>query len=125
MEKETKKTILLIEDEEVLRIALKFKLEKSGFVVLEAGDGEKALEILKAATPDLILLDVLLPKLGGEKILNFIRQNKNTSLVPVIVITQLFKDELFELIPKEQINDYIVKTETPIDEIISRIRKLL
>ncbi len=83
------KTILLVDDSKFQRLANERALTKAGFQVLTAGDGEQALEIAGASIPDLIVLDMLLPKLTGPEVLKALRKNRQTSAVPVVVLSSL------------------------------------
>jgi CheY-like chemotaxis protein len=83
------KSILLIEDSKFLRKATERVLLKAGYRVLTAGDGEEALRIAFATTPDLILLDMLLPKLSGPEVLRALRRNPVTQRTPIIVLSGL------------------------------------
>jgi chemosensory pili system protein ChpA (sensor histidine kinase/response regulator) len=83
------KLILLVEDSRFLRLANEKALVKAGYSVVTASDGEEALHIAFARIPDLILLDVLLPKLGGVEVLHALRNNPPTTLIPVIVLSSL------------------------------------
>lgn len=82
-------TILLIEDSRFLRLANERILSKAGYKVITAADGEDALDQLEREDPDLILLDMLLPKMGGELVLQALRRNRRTAGIPVIVISSL------------------------------------
>jgi len=82
-------SILLIEDSRFLRLANERALAKAGYSVVTAGDGEEGLRVACATIPDLILLDMLLPKLGGEQVLQALRNNAPTALIPVIVLSSL------------------------------------
>jgi CheY-like chemotaxis protein len=83
------KLILLVEDSRFLRMANERALVKAGYSVITACDGEEALLIAYARIPDLILLDMLLPKLGGVQVLHALRSNAATALIPVIVLSSL------------------------------------
>lgn len=83
------KSILLIEDSKLLRKATERVLLKAGYRVVTAGDGEEALRIAFAAAPDLILLDMLLPKLSGPEVLRALRRNPVTQKTPIIVLSGL------------------------------------
>jgi len=83
------KSILLIEDSRLLRKTTEKILVKAGFGVLTASDGEEALRIAFATTPDLILLDMLLPKLSGPEVLRALRKNPATRRTPIIVMSGL------------------------------------
>jgi CheY-like chemotaxis protein len=83
------KLILLVEDSRFLRLANERALVRAGYNVVTASDGEEALRIAFARIPDLILLDVLLPKLGGVEVLHALRNDARTVLIPVIVLSSL------------------------------------
>jgi len=92
------KSILLVEDSRFLRTINERALSKAGYNVITAGDGEQALLIGSARVPDLIVLDMLLPKLGGPEVLRALRQNPVTSAIPVIVLTSLAQKNESKLI---------------------------
>ena len=81
--------ILLVEDSRYLRTASRRLLTQAGFSVVEASDGEEALRQVRESQPDLIILDMLLPKLGGEHVLQALRQDPATARLPVIVLSSL------------------------------------
>jgi CheY-like chemotaxis protein len=81
--------ILLVEDSRYQRMASKRVLAEAGFDVVEASDGEQALRQVQESPPDLIILDILLPRLGGEQVLQALRQDPATARIPVIVVSGL------------------------------------
>lgn len=81
--------ILLVEDSRYLRTASRRFLTEAGFSVVEASDGEEALRQVRESQPDLIILDMLLPKLGGENVLQALRRDPATACLPVIVLSSL------------------------------------
>jgi CheY-like chemotaxis protein len=81
--------ILLVEDSRYQRMASKRVLAEAGFDVVEASDGEQALRQVQKSPPDLIILDILLPRLGGEQVLQALRQDPATARIPVIVVSSL------------------------------------
>jgi twitching motility two-component system response regulator PilH len=83
------KSILLVDDSRLMRIANERALVRAGYNVVTASDGEEALLIASARIPDLILLDMLLPKLGGHEVLQSLRKNPLTASIPVIVMSSL------------------------------------
>jgi CheY-like chemotaxis protein len=85
------KLILLVEDSKFLRMANSRVLAKAGFRVLAANDGEEALRVATDGRPDLILLDMLLPKMGGVEVLRELRKNPRTAATPIVVMTGLAK----------------------------------
>ncbi len=117
-----KKKILIADDEVDLVEVLRTYLELKGYDILAAHDGEKALELARKETPDLILLDVIFPKMDGYTVLRELRGNKETKGIPVIMITAKGKmKDMFEI---EGVEDYLVK---PFErqELLSKIEKLL
>ena len=84
-----KTNVLLVEDSKFLKIALERSLNKAGFEVVIAQDGEEALRIAGRALPDIILLDMLLPKLGGYEVLQALKADPLTAHIPVIILSSL------------------------------------
>jgi CheY-like chemotaxis protein len=84
-----KKTILLVEDSKVQKLACERVLFKAGYLVLFAGDGEEALRLARESVPDLVLLDLLLPGIGGEEVLHTLKRDPHTEQIPVIVVSHL------------------------------------
>jgi two-component system response regulator RegX3 len=113
--------ILVVEDEESLREPLVYLLEKEGYEVIEAADGEEAIREFKAHAPDLILLDLMLPKRNGNDVCQTIRQTSN---VRIIMLTA--KDSPIDKVVGLEIgaDDYVTKPyETP--ELFARIKAVL
>jgi len=114
-------TFLLVEDEESVRKVLTFPLERDGFTVVQAADGEEALRRFGETAPDLVVLDIMLPKLDGLEVCKRLRA---TSSVPIIMLTAR-DDELDKVIGLELgADDYITKPFS-IREFRSRVRALL
>ena len=82
-------TILLVEDSKFLRIATERLMTKAGYRVLSVGDGEEALRVAGKEIPDLVILDMMLPKLSGPDVLRSLKDNPETMHIPVIVCTGL------------------------------------
>jgi CheY-like chemotaxis protein len=83
------KTILVIEDSRFLRLTTERSLVRAGYKVVTASDGEEALLMAADTPPDLVLLDMLLPKLSGPEVLRSLRINRQTAAVPIIVLSSL------------------------------------
>jgi len=115
--------ILIVEDEDILLKVLKEKFEDENFKVEIAVDGEEAMHVVKKFMPDIILLDILLPKKNGIEVLAFIKADDSLSSIPVIMLSNLSEDEKI----KEALNmgavDYMVKTQHPINEIVEKANK--
>jgi two-component system, OmpR family, phosphate regulon response regulator PhoB len=82
-------TILLVEDSKFLRVATERILTKAGYQVICAGDGDEALVLAGSSLPDLIVLDMLLPKLSGPEVLRSLKKNNLTAHIPVVVLSSL------------------------------------
>jgi CheY-like chemotaxis protein len=90
---EATRRVLLAEDDRFLRRAAESRLRQNGFTVLPAVDGEEALKVARAERPDLILLDLIMPKLQGFEVLKALKQDPATAPIPVIVLSNLGQDE--------------------------------
>src|SRR5437588_11727940 len=103
---EASPTILLVDDEDSVRKVLTFPLERDGFTVVQAADGEEALDRFDDASIDLVVLDIMLPRLDG---LEVCRRLRATSTVPIIMLTAR-DDELDKVVGLELgADDYITK----------------
>ncbi|MGH7741048.1 MAG: response regulator, partial [Candidatus Eiseniibacteriota bacterium] len=80
-----KQTILVAEDEPHLREVLRFQLEAAGYIVLEARDGQQALDVATETLPDLLLLDVMMPHLNGYEVCQLLRAEYATRHIPIIM----------------------------------------
>ena len=119
------KKILVVEDDRYLSNAYRVKLEKMGFIVKTAGDGEEALEILKDFQPDLILLDLVMPRKDGFTTLEEIKQNGALKSIPVLIATNLGQKEDVERGMKLGAVDYLVKTDTSVEDFANKIKSIL
>jgi len=86
---ESRSKVLLVEDSKFLRIANERALARAGYEVSTAADGEEALRVANDELPDVILLDMLLPKLSGPEVLKALKSNPATMAIPVIVLSSL------------------------------------
>lgn len=120
-----KGTILLIEDEASFRKIYKAVIENEGYEILEAEDGELGWNMVKEKKPDLVLLDLILPKLSGLEILKKIRSDKTTQNIPVLILSVMGDQEDIKKGLEAGANDYTVKGFYSPNEILSKIRALL
>lgn len=81
--------ILLAEDSKFLRTAVEQALTTAGYEVMSAGDGEQALKLAREHRPDLILLDIMLPRMSGPDVLKVLKKDPATALIPVMILTSL------------------------------------
>lgn len=84
-----KSTVLLVEDSKIQKLANERILHRGGYLVINAGDGEEAVRVAQERIPDLILLDILLPKLSGPEVLQALKRDPATARIPVIVLSGL------------------------------------
>ena len=84
-----KTNVLLVEDSKFLKITGERLLTKAGFTVTTAQDGEEALRLVRESSPDIILLDMLLPKIGGQQVLQSLKEDPVTAGIPVIILSSL------------------------------------
>jgi len=118
----TKPKILLVDDEQAITANLSPFLGRSGFVVTVAADGEEALRQVSSFRPDLIVLDILMPKLDGREALRRLRQAGNWT--PVILLTQVGESTERAMALEEGADDYLNKPFDP-HELVARIRAVL
>lgn len=119
------KKILIVEDAQALAQAIKDKLMGSGFIALVANDGAAGLSLALAEHPDLIMLDLIMPKMHGMEMLKQLRLDDWGREVPVFIITNV-KEDYQEKIAKEQFNaEYFVKAEWRLEDIIKKINERL
>ena len=122
-----KAKILLVEDDNFLRSICLKKLVKEGFEVFEAIDGEKALKNLEKYSPNIVLLDLVLPTMDGFEILTSIRKNPDPKLaaVPIIILSNLGQDEEIKKAMDLGANMFLVKANFTTGEIVKKVKKLL
>jgi DNA-binding response OmpR family regulator len=108
------KTVLIVDDDDSIRDLLEFIVRKEGFKVEKAADGEEALEKARALLPDLMLLDLMLPRFGGFEILREL-QTDETSGIPIVIITGRYTDRSTSDMIKQEPNvrDFVEKPVRP------------
>jgi len=119
------KTILLVEDEPLLANLLKQRLEKEGYAVILAGDGEAALSVLKTTHPDLILLDIILPKMSGFELMEQLKDNPAYGSSPIVIISNLGQDTDIQKGRMLGAIGYFVKAKLSIEDLVKRIKSFL
>lgn len=121
---ETKK-ILLVEDEPLLANLLKQRLEKDGIEVTLARDGEEALARLRESKPDLILLDIILPKISGFELMETLQADPQFERAPVIVISNLGQESDVARGAALGAIEYFVKAKVSIEELVEHVKTFL
>lgn len=119
------KHILIVEDEDFLVRALEDNLAVGGNKVETAKDGEEAIEKIRKNKPDLILLDLLMPKKDGFYMLEELKKNPKWKLIPVIVLSNLGEDTAIKRAMEMGADDYLVKSQHPIQEVIKKVKDYL
>ena len=117
--------ILLIEDDSFLSGMYDTKLKLEGFDVVLAEDGAKGLELAVSQRPDIILLDIILPKMDGFTALKHLKENTETKKIPVILMTNLGQKEDVERGIALGAQDYLVKAHFMPSEVVEKIRQYL
>lgn len=119
------KKILFIEDAPDLQKQIGEILKDEKFEILSALDGEKGLELIKQEKPDLILLDLILPKKDGFEVLKEMKKDGGLKDIPVIILTNLEAMDDVEKALNLGATTYLVKANYELDEVVSRIKKIL
>jgi DNA-binding response OmpR family regulator len=117
--------ILLVEDDSFLLSMYATKFELENFNVVTAEDGEKAVRIASKEAPDIILLDIILPKLNGFEVLKHLKADKTTANIPVILLTNLSQKDEIDRGLSMGAKDYLIKAHFMPSEILEKIKKVL
>lgn len=125
MNGDNKKTILVVEDEATLQKALSDVLDQEGYNVLNALDGQKGLDLALRNSPDLILLDIILPKIDGFEILKRIKEDKNAAQIPVIILTNLGDMADVQKALDLGATTYLVKADFHLEDVLKKVKETL
>lgn len=118
--------IMLVEDDAILVEMYEAKFELEGHETVVATNGEDCLKLLEDITPDIVLLDILMPKMNGFHVLKEIKKRPNLRQIPVILLTNLGEAEVDmnqELAKALGVYDYLIKSHHTPDEVISKVKK--
>ncbi len=119
------KTILFIEDESALQKTFGEVLKQEGYEMISALDGEIGLRLAEAKKPDLILLDLILPKIHGFDVLKKLKQAEGTKHIPVIVLTNLEGMRDVDMALELGATTYLVKAQYSLEEVVEKIKKAI
>ena len=120
------KTILVVEDEVAMLRALSAKLELEGFNVFKAEDGKKGLEIALKERPDLIMLDILMPKMNGIEVLKKIRDNQSWGAKALIIMLSNLSDaDSVSQVAEYGVYDFLVKTDWRLEDVLKFVKNKL
>ncbi|MER3581393.1 MAG: response regulator [Patescibacteria group bacterium] len=117
------KKILIIEDDNFLRLALEKRLKNEGFEVISALNGEEGFQKILTELPDLIILDIILPKKTGFTLLEEIIKDPNLKTVPIVIVSQLGQPEDIEKGLKLGAIEYLVKAKVSLDDLVNKIKE--
>lgn len=117
--------IAIIEDDPVISQMYRMKFEADGFDVQLANNGERGVDMVESFEPDLILMDLQMPEMGGEEALTIIRKSEKGKHIPVIILTNLGEEEAPKSIRGLGIHSYIVKAELTPRQVVSRVKEAL
>jgi CheY-like chemotaxis protein len=121
----TGKKVLVVEDEKFLSNILKIKLEREGFTVIQAYDGEEGLRLMKENMPALVVLDLVMPKVSGFEFLERLSLDPQLSKIPVVVASNLGQDSDIEKVKNLGVQNYYVKAQTSIDDLVKMFRQIV
>lgn len=116
------KKILLVEDDDALASVYQTRLEAEGFSIKRVPNGEDALAAALAYKPDLILLDVMMPKVSGFDVLDILRNTPETTNVKIVMLTALSQDSDRERAESLGVDDYLVKSQVVIADVVEKIK---
>jgi CheY-like chemotaxis protein len=119
------KRILLVEDDRFLRKAAEVRLRRAGYTVVTAADGEEALATVTTMQPDLVLLDLIMPRMQGFEVLRVMRTQRNLDAVPIIVLTNLSQDADRDRAMLQGASGYLVKANLSLDALADAVAAML
>ena len=117
------KKILIIEDEKVLINLLQKKLTQEGYEISIALDGEEGLLEMKERKPDLILLDIIMPEMGGFEVMEEIAKDKELKKIPIIIVSNSGQPVELERAKELGVKDWLIKTEFDPQEVLDKVIK--
>lgn len=121
--KEMAKKILLIEDEEIIISLLEKKLLQEGYEVSVARDGEEGLELMKESKPDIVLLDIIMPKLSGFEVMEKMNEDPRLKKIPVVIISNSGQPVEISRARELGAKDWLIKTEFNPQEVLEKVKK--
>jgi DNA-binding response OmpR family regulator len=117
--------VVVVEDDHDVRFLYKTKLEREGFEVVTANDGEEGLRVVEEFDPHVILLDLLMPNMGGAEMLAHLRARASGGAVRVIILTNISKDEAPQALRFLRVDRYIVKAHHTPAQVVDIVRDVL
>jgi len=121
---EGQKKILIVDDEEDIQKLLKIRLEQEGFTILIAGDGEKGIKVAESEMPDLIILDIMMPKIDGYSCLKEIRRTQKIRDIPILMMSGKEEEKVRDLFAFQKISGYLEKP-FELDNLVAKAKEIL
>jgi two-component system, OmpR family, alkaline phosphatase synthesis response regulator PhoP len=119
------KKVLIAEDEVSMQLALKRKLEQGGYDVRTASDGSQVLEMIRREVPDLLLLDLIMPKLDGISVLRELKKEESAKAMPVIILTNLSTGDKVAEAMQLGTFDFLVKSNYSLSDVLRKVDERL
>ena len=116
--------VLLIEDDPVLQDMYKDKFQRDGFETHVAGDGEEGISLMKQIKPDIVLLDLILPKMTGFSVLDIVNKDPEVNTIPIIVMTNIYADGE-DLVKNHGVKAFILKSNITLEEVVTKVRNII
>jgi len=123
--KTSPKTILIVDDDQFITIAYKAGFEQVGYAVMVANDGEEAIKQMTAKRPDLVLLDIMMPKVDGFEVLQAIKATKGLADIPIVIFTNLSQESDEKTARAYGAADFLTKANVSLNDVLARVERLL
>jgi len=120
--KKTKQTIVLADDEDFIALAYQEGLERAGYTVVVAHDGEEAVTQVRKVKPDLVLLDLIMPKMNGFEVLKILKNDNNTKKTAVVILSNLSQHSDENEARRAGAADFMVKADHSLKEVVERVQ---
>lgn len=124
MEEDNDKTILIVDDESHIRRLIEFTLKKGGYKMLVATNGREAVEIATSSSPNLIIMDVLMPEMDGIEALDLLKQDEKTSSIPVILLTGIGQSTTRQEVEEKGTATYLAKPFSP-NKLLREVQRMI
>jgi DNA-binding response OmpR family regulator len=117
--------VLIVDDDMTLRELYEERMKAEGFTIVSASDGEEAIEKTAKEKPDVILLDIMMPKINGIDVMKMLREKDETANIPIIVLTALIQeiDKIKDMM--KPYDGYLVKSEVMPKDVVEKVKKAI
>lgn len=123
--KKSNKKILIVEDDIALRNVYETRFKLEGYDVLVSGDGEEGLSIAVKEKPDVVVLDLMMPKISGMDVLDILKSTPETKKIPVLILTALAQESIKTKGFVFGANEFMVKSESKLEDIVQKVKSML